>query len=54
MADLEREKIKHQNLLLEAKAAEIQASIDRDKMLEEALKAIKSYRGEDEFDEEDL
>lgn len=54
LAAIEKEKLKQQTLLLEAKTKEIKASVDKDKMLDEALKAIREYRGDDIYDESDI
>lgn len=43
-AELEKEKLRNENLLLEAKQESIQQSADMNKIMEEALEALKTYR----------
>lgn len=49
---LENEKLREENKLLRAKTEALQAQINNEALLDKALKAFRSYRGEDE-DEED-
>lgn len=49
---LENEKLREENKLLRAKTAALEAQISNEALLDRALKAFRSYRGEDE-DEED-
>ena len=49
---LENEKLKGENKLLRAKTEALQAQISNEALLDKALKAFRSYRGEDE-DEDD-
>ena len=50
-AKLENEKLKEENKLLRAKTEQLQAQVNNEALLERALKAFRSYRGEE--DEED-
>lgn len=50
---LERDKLKEENKLLRAKTEALQAQVNNEALLEKALKAFRSYRGEDEGGEED-
>ena len=49
---LENEKLKEEVTHLKAKTAALEAQVSNEALLEKALKAFRSYRGEDE-DEED-
>lgn len=51
-ARLELEKLRKENELLRAKTEALEAQVSNEALLEKALKAFRSYRGEDE-DEED-
>lgn len=51
-AVLERDKLREENKLLVAKTEALKAQVSNEALLEKALKAFRSYRGEDE-DEED-
>lgn len=53
-AELEREKLKNENVLLEAKTKQIDATIHTDELVGEALKAFKLYsgNGDDDSDED--
>lgn len=51
-AVLERDKLREENKLLVAKTEALKAQVNNEALLERALKAFRSYRGEDE-DEED-
>lgn len=55
-AQYEMEKIKKENILLEAKAEAIKNGSNTDALYEEVINAIKGYRGEVEYDtgEEDI
>lgn len=48
---LEREKIRQENLLLEAKTKAVNESRDTQVMLQEAIEAFKTYSGYDEDEE---
>ena len=50
-AKLENEKLKEENKLLRAKTEQLQAQVNNEALLERALKAFRSYRGEEEEDE---
>lgn len=50
---LELEKLRRENKLLEAKVAALEAQVNNELLLEKALKAFRSYRGEDEGEEEE-
>lgn len=49
---LENDKLREENKLLKAKTEALQAQINNEALLDRALKAFRSYRGED-GDEED-
>lgn len=49
---LENDKLREENKLLRAKTEALQAQISNEALLDKALKAFRSYRGEDE-DEDD-
>lgn len=49
---LELEKLREENKLLRAKTEALQAQVSNEALLERALKAFRSYRGEDEGEEE--
>lgn len=51
-AVLERDKLREENKLLRAKTEQLKAQVNNEALLERALKAFRSYRGEDE-DEDD-
>lgn len=51
-AVLERDKLREENKLLRAKTEQLKAQVNNEALLERALKAFRSYRGEDE-DEND-
>jgi hypothetical protein len=48
---LEREKIAHENELLQAKVAQIDAAQVMIDLYERAIKAMKRYSGQDDYDE---
>lgn len=52
-AVLERDRLREENKLLRAKTAALEAQADNAELLNKALKAFKSYRGESEEDEDD-
>jgi len=45
---LEREKVRNENLLLEARAKQIEAMGQQEALLDEALKAFRQYSGRDD------
>lgn len=49
---LENEKLREENKLLRAKTEALQAQVSNEALLEKALKAFRSYRGEEESEEE--
>lgn len=49
---LELEKLREENKLLRAKTEALQAQVSNEALLEKALAAFRSYRGEDEGEEE--
>lgn len=49
---LELEKLRRENKLLEAKVAALEAQVNNEALLDKALKAFRSYRGEEVEDEE--
>lgn len=49
---LELEKLKKENELLRAKTEALEAQISNEALLDKALRAFRSYRGEDEGDDE--
>lgn len=49
---LELEKLREENKLLRAKTEALQAQVSNEALLDKALKAFRSYRGEDEGEEE--
>lgn len=51
-AKLERVKLEHENKLLEAKTEAIKSAKRSEELFERALKAMGTYRGEDNEDEE--
>lgn len=51
-AVLERDKLREENKLLKAKTEALKAQVNNEALLEKALKAFRSYRGDDE-DEDD-
>lgn len=52
-AALERDKLREENKLLVAKTEALKAQVNNEALLERALKAFRSYRGEEEETEED-
>lgn len=52
-AVLERDKLREENKLLKAKTEALKAQVNNEVLLEKALKAFRSYRGDDEDEEED-
>ncbi|MBO7206157.1 MAG: hypothetical protein J6W10_00925, partial [Kiritimatiellae bacterium] len=50
---LERDKLREENKLLRAKTEALQAQVNNEALLEKALKAFRSYRGEEDEGEED-
>ena len=50
---LELDKLREENKLLRAKTEALQAQVNNEALLERALKAFRSYRGEDEGEYED-
>lgn len=50
---LENEKLKEEVTHLKAKTAALEAQISNEALLDKALKAFRSYRGEDEDEEDD-
>lgn len=53
-AKLEEEKLRKENLLLQARAEALESQKNTDQLYKEALAAMKSYQGEDPEDYEDL
>lgn len=49
---LELEKLREENKLLRAKTEALQAQVSNEALLDKALKAFRSYRGEDEGEED--
>jgi hypothetical protein len=49
---LENDKLREENKLLRAKTEALQAQVSNEALLDKALKAFRSYRGEDEGEEE--
>ena len=49
---LELEKLQNENGLLKAKIQSLEAQVSNEALLDKALKAFRSYRGEDEGEEE--
>lgn len=52
-AKLENEKLREENKLLRAKTEQLQAQVNNEALLERALKAFRSYRGEEDAEDED-
>lgn len=52
-AVLERDKLREENKLLRAKTDALKAQVNNEALLEKALKAFRSYRGEDEGEEDE-
>ena len=52
-AVLERDRLREENKLLRAKTAALESQAHDGELLNKALKAFKSYRGESEEDEDD-
>lgn len=52
-AVLERDKLREENKLLRAKTEALQAQASNEALLERALKAFRSYRGDEEDEDED-
>ena len=52
-AVLERDKLREENKLLRAKTEALKAQVDNEALLDRALKAFRSYRGEDEGEEDE-
>lgn len=50
---LELEKLRKENELLRAKTEALEAQVNNEALLEKAFKAFRSYRGEDEGEEDD-
>ena len=50
-AELEKEKLRNENLLLEAKTKQIQSTEDMKKRYEDAIKAMRNYAGYGDPDE---
>lgn len=50
---LKLKKLEEENTLLRAKTASLEAQVNNEALLEKALKAFRSYRGEDEGDEDE-
>ena len=50
---LENEKLKEEVTHLRAKTAALEAQVNNEALLDKALKAFRSYRGEDEDEDED-
>ena len=50
---LELEHLREENKLLRAKTDALQAQVSNEALLEKALKAFRSYRGEDDGEEEE-
>lgn len=51
-AKLELEKLRKENELLRAKTEALEAQVSNEALLEKALRAFRSYRGEDEDEDE--
>ena len=49
---LENDKLREENKLLRAKTEALQAQVSNEALLDKALKAFRSYRGEDDGEEE--
>lgn len=49
---LENEKLREENKLLRAKTEALQAQVSNEALLDKALKAFRSYRGEDDGEED--
>ena len=49
---LENDKLREENKLLRAKTEALQAQVSNEALMEKALKAFRSYRGEEESEEE--
>jgi len=52
-AVLERDKLREENKLLKAKTEALKAQVNNEALLEKALKAFQSYRGEGEDEDEE-
>ena len=52
-ARLEMEKLRKENELLRAKTEALEAQVSNEALLEKALKAFRSYRGEDEEEDDE-
>ena len=50
---LRLKKLEEENTLLRAKTEALQAQVNNEQLLEKALKAFRSYRGEDEGEEDE-
>lgn len=50
-AELEKEKLKKENQLMEAKTKAIESAEEMKKIAEEAIKAMRNYQGLGDFDE---
>ena len=50
---LEMEKLRNENGLLKAKIEALEAQVNNEALLEKAFKAFRSYRGEDEGEEDE-
>lgn len=51
---LEREKLKHENDLLVAKKESLESSQRSEELLEKAIAAFRSYRGEDVYEDQNI
>lgn len=50
---LEMEKLREENKMLRAKTEALKAQVSNEALLDKALKAFRSYRGEDEGEDDD-
>lgn len=53
-AELEKEKLRRENILLEAKAQSIESSKESKALYEDAIKAFRNYNGQGDADEYEI